>query len=57
MAKNWNEMSTAERCEALRADVQRAFDALNILANEVRAIVSKLSEVSATVVKLESGKK
>jgi hypothetical protein len=57
MAKNWNEMSYSEKCEALRVDVQRAFEALNILAAESRAMSLKLNEVAAAVEKLERGTK
>jgi hypothetical protein len=57
MPKNWNEMSVAAKCDALRLDVQRAFDALNVLAAEARATSSKLNEVAAAVEKLERGTK
>jgi hypothetical protein len=55
--KNWNEMSYSEKCDALRADVQRAFDALNVLIAEMRATTSKLNEVATAVERLERGMK
>jgi hypothetical protein len=57
MAKDWKEMSYSEKCDALRADVLRAFQALNALGAESREMSAKLNEVAAAVERLESGKK
>jgi archaellum component FlaC len=60
MAKNWNEMSYAEKCEDLRKDIKRLFEAVNSITGEVtflrgnqNEMRSTLSEVAKAVEKLE----
>jgi hypothetical protein len=57
MAKTWDEMSVPEKCEALRGDVEKAFNALYVLGTEAKATNARLRAVEAAVERVESGKK
>jgi hypothetical protein len=54
---NWNEMSYAQKCDALRDDIKRAFHAINVMTGQLQEVTSKLNEVAEAVVRLERGKK
>ena len=49
MAKKWAEMTTDEKLDALRKDIQDIADFVNPIAADVREINSRLSEVVAHV--------